>query len=221
MTGQPDFPAATCTDFPDETYYTWKNIPFARENSKTIFEPVGVSGESHALSGLNSECDILSGISDDYRDDLVRGASELLERFPDALPEYRSVVRNVMSQAEKPLSDQTPELVWPWDPLSPSVRTVLHECLGESVSPGFLAPFSDLLAVFPARGGEVIGDSIFSSMCRVLPLSSGSAEMLLTMRILQRPENCSAGRRKKRWRTCAAIRTVSSGRIPKDIEPET
>ena len=131
--------------------------------------------ENRILSTLTTECGILSGISDDYRDELARESATLLKRFPDAFPDYRSIVQVALDMAQKPVSDQTPEISWPWDPLSPSVRTVLHECLGETVGPAFTSPFSDVLTVFPARGGEVIGDSLFSRMCRVMPWSADSS----------------------------------------------
>ena len=109
--------------------------------------------------------------SDDYRDQLIQETRALIGRFPDAVSECRETASDIIANAMNPLPDQSPELTWPWDPKSPSVLTILTESLGESLAVSAVQPFSDLLALFPARGNEVIGDSIMASMCQ-LPLQS-------------------------------------------------
>ena len=175
LTGIGNFQSDRCTDIPDEVIYTWRDQPFAREHSRLIFESTCMPGEKEALLAMEEECRMLSGTSDDYRDALSREASSLLDRFPDASEHSADLVRRLISKAERPLSDHIPELVWPWNPLSPSVHTILTECLGESLGLSAAQPFSDLMTVFPARGADAIGDSYFGVMCSVLPYGSGSS----------------------------------------------
>ena len=160
----PECPPSACT-VDDEILYLYRDIPFARENAHTLLESIPLPAEDWILSLLNKECDLLSRSSDDYHDALVRELSLLLERYPDALPEARQVVLDLLDEAGKPVSDSDTELSWPWDPMSPSIMTILSESLGETLAAVSVQPFSDLLAFFPARGSEIIGDSLFSSMC--------------------------------------------------------
>lgn len=170
LTGQSSFPPF-CTPVSEDIVYFYKDIPFARENSKSLLESIPLPAENWILTLLDKECRTLSRSSDDYHDALVRELSLLLERYPDALPEAREIVFDLLDQAKAPVSETETELVWPWDPKSPSVLTILSESLGESLAVSAVQPFSDLLALFPARGNEVIGDSIMASMCQ-LPLQA-------------------------------------------------
>ena len=174
ITGKTCTPVS-CAGIPEQVVYMWRGIPFARENSMTILESAHAADEEHCLKMLSRECGIMADWSDDYRDQLIRETASMLGRFPDAIPECRETASEIIARAGKPLSDQSPELQWPWDPLSPSVRTVFRECLGDALGMQVIRPFSDKLAVFPARGGDIIGDSLFSGMCSVLPYSTGTA----------------------------------------------
>ena len=171
LTDLPDFPASVCP-VEEETLYTWRDVPIAREHSRLLLEAIAVPEEKGVLSMLREDSKLLFSASDDYRDTLVRELSQLLERRPDALPERRRAVLELMEEAGAPMESAFSELSWPWDPLSPSVRTILRECLGESLSQAVTQPFSDRLMVFPARGGELIGDTLLSQMCAVLPLAT-------------------------------------------------
>ena len=171
LTGRSNFPASTCLDLPDEVLYTWHGIPFAREHSSLLLECPDLPLEDHALNTLESECRLLFGSSDDFRDSLVKEIRQLLERCPDALEDRREQALSLLAEAEKPLPDQSPRLFWPWDPSSPSVLTLLRECLGDSMASAASRPFSDVLALAPARGRDIIGDSLFSSMCVLVPES--------------------------------------------------
>ena len=179
LSGCDHFPAAVCSGLREDVIYTWRGIPFARENSRLVLESPKCAGEDYTLNTLSSECGILSGISDDFRDNLLKGTRKLLDSFPGAVPECTELLLRLEKDAASAVPDESPELVWPWDPLSPSVRTVLDECLGRELGESAVRPFSDLLAVFPARGGEIIGDSLFGTMCRVMPYSSGNANEAL------------------------------------------
>ena len=173
LTGLEDFPASSCSDIPDDVLYLWRGIPFARENPRALLSPTRAPEEKYILSVLSSECATLTGISDDFRDALQAGIPELLSRFPDALEENRSKARKLLEEAVRPLPDRVPELVWPWDPLSPSVKTVLRECMDDTLADAAAQPFPDRLLLFPARGGEIIGDSMLSGMCSVFHESAG------------------------------------------------
>ena len=153
---------------PDDVVFYYRDVPFARENSRTLLDAVPLPAEKWTLSLLEKECAILSRASDDYHDALVGELGLLLARYPDALPEARYCASGLLEQAAKPVTDTETKLTWPWDPKSPSVLTILSESLGDRLSAAALQPFSDLLALFPARSREVIGDVIMSSMC-VLP----------------------------------------------------
>ena len=170
----PSFPPYT-DHLPDETVYLYRDIPFARENSRTLLESIPLPAEKWILNLLDQECRTLSRSSDDYHDVLVRELSLLLERYPDALPEARQVASDLLEKARAPVTDTETELTWPWDSHSPSVLTILSESLGNALAESAILPFSDLLAVFPARGNEVIGDSLMASMC-VLPPGNGSED---------------------------------------------
>ena len=169
ITGISGFSASSCTDIPEEVLYLYRDIPFAREDSSLLLDSPHAAGEDYTLKRLASECEILSDSSDDYRDALVTGLHHLLARFPDILPEIRESANTLLADAEKPVIRKEPSIEWPWDSKSPSLLTVLRECLGDTLPQYALDPFSDLLAVFPARGGDVIGDAMLSAMCTVLP----------------------------------------------------
>ena len=166
----------SCRGIPDDVVYLWRGIPFARENSSAILESAHSSDEEYCLKSLEKECSVMSDWSDDFRDQLIRETAAMLGRFPEALPESRKTASDIIDRSGAPLPDQSPELSWPWDAQSPSVITVFRECLGDTLSARLMNPFADKLAVFPARGGDIIGDSLFSNMCSVLPYESGSAE---------------------------------------------
>ena len=175
LTDKPSFPASS-GDVPDDIVFLYKDIPFARENPRTLLDRVPLPAEKWILSLLEKECDTLARSSDDYHDHLVRELSKLLERYPDAKPEARQIALDLLERASKPVTDTDTELTWPWDPMSPSVLTILSEALGEAVATSALRPFSDQLALFPARGNEVIGDSLMASMCVLAPASVPAPE---------------------------------------------
>ena len=167
ITGRRVFPAFT-GNVPDDIVYYYRDVPFARENSRTLLDAVPLPAERWTLNLLSQESKILSRASDDYHDALVGELGLLLARYPDALPEARQCASSLLEQASKPVTDTETTLTWPWDPKSPSVLTILSESLGAALSAYALQPFSDRLAIFPARSREIIGDVIMSSMC-VLP----------------------------------------------------
>jgi len=164
---QPGFPASPCS-VPDDIVFCYRDVPFARENPKTLLEGIPLPAEDYILNLLADECRTLSRASDDYHDALVRELGLLLDRYPDARQEARDAVLKLQEKAAQPIRDTVTELTWPWDPHSPSVLTILTESLGQNLAPFALQPFSNLLALFPARGGEIIGDSLLNSMC-ILP----------------------------------------------------
>ncbi len=167
LSGREHFPAAACV-VPDDILYTFRGTPFARESAQRLLESPCLPGESALLSSLNAECEILSHSSDDYHEALLAGLTELLSRYPDALPRFREEAEKLAEKAKEPVGEQVTELTWPWDTVSSSVLTILTECLGKDLGAAALHPFSDALVIFPARGGEVIGDALLSRMC-VLP----------------------------------------------------
>ncbi|MBR2661418.1 MAG: hypothetical protein IKE15_08460 [Clostridia bacterium] len=171
LVGRPSFPPFDGL-VPDDIIYLYRDVPFARENSKTLLESIPLPAENWILNLLDQECRTLSRASDDYHDALTRELSLLLDRYPDALPEARQVALDLLEKAGAPVPDTEAVLAWPWDIRSPSVFTILAEALGNTLATAAVQPFSDLLALFPARGSEVIGDSLMSSMCLLPPVSS-------------------------------------------------
>ena len=169
LSGKPDFPASACSDVPDEILYVYRGIPFAREDSRFLLDSPHSSGEDYTLSRLKAECTVLSESSDDFRDALLLNLQNLLAKYPEAQDDPISSAMDILSETEKPVEHREPVFTWPWDAKSPSLHTILRESLGEKLSLAALQPFSDLLAVFPARGGEVIGDTLFSSLCSIPP----------------------------------------------------
>ena len=174
LLGRTSFPPCSRLLSEDIVYF-YRDIPFARENSRTLLEAIPLPAEKWILNLLDQECMILSRSSDDYHDALVRELTLLLERYPDALPEARQSALDLLEKAGAPVSDVETELTWPWDPKSPSVLTILSESLGSELAAAAVQPFSDLLALFPARGNEVIGDSLMASMCQ-LPSAPASPD---------------------------------------------
>ena len=166
---RPSFPPYN-DRIPDDIIYLYRDIPFARENSRTLLESIPLPAENWILALLDQECSTLSHASDDYHDTLVRELSLLLERYPDALPDARQMAFSLLDKAREPVSDTETELIWPWDVHSPSVITILTESLGNELAASAVHPFSDRLALFPARGKEVIGDSLMASMCLLAPV---------------------------------------------------
>ncbi len=164
----PDFPASAC-EGPNDIVYLYRGVPFARENSRTLMEGIPLPAANWILNMLSADCRTLSDASDDYHDVLVRELSLLLERCPDALPEARETALALLEKAGQPISDSVTELAWPWDPSSPAICTILTESLGNTLATLAASPFSDILALFPARGSDVIGDSLMASMCLLPP----------------------------------------------------
>ena len=169
LAGRDSFPASSCTEIPEEVLWLYRGVPFAREDSRLLLASPLAAGEDFALSRLEAECSVLAESSDDFRDALVKNLRGVSERFPSALPDRLALAASLLKDSAQPVEGKEPVFVWPWDEKSPSVLTVLHESLGSALSAAALRPFSDCLTVFPARGLEVIGDSLFSSMCTVLP----------------------------------------------------
>ena len=172
---RPGFPASVC-DVPNDIVFCYRDVPFARENSSTLLQGIPLPAEDYILNLLSEECRTLARSSDDYHDALVRELSLLLERWPDARQDARQVVLDLLDKASRPVQDTVTELTWPWDPHSPSVLTIFTESLGDDLAPFALQPFSDRLALFPARGGEIIGDSLLSAMCVLPPAEYVPAE---------------------------------------------
>ena len=159
---------------PDDVVFCYRGIPFAREDGITLLQRIPLPAEEYILSLLSRECQVLSSASDDYHDALVRELSLLLERCPDAAPGARKIAMSLLDQASAPVSEEVTELLWPWDPVSPSVITLLSESLGASLAEPASVPFSERLVLFPARGGEVIGDALLNNMCRLTPKAAVS-----------------------------------------------
>ncbi|MBP5726427.1 MAG: hypothetical protein J6Y48_05065, partial [Clostridia bacterium] len=145
------FKPSACS-VPDDIVYLYRDVPFARENSRTLLDAIPLPAEDWILNLLAQESRTLSRASDDYHDNLVRELSLLLERYPDAHSEARQVAFDLLDKAGQPVTDTDTELTWPWDISSPSVNTILTESLGPQLAPAALKPFSDLLTLFPARG---------------------------------------------------------------------
>lgn len=205
LLGQSSFPPFG-GHVPDDIVFLYRDVPFARENAHTLLESIPLPAEKWILNLLDQECNMLSRTSDDYHDALARELSLLLNRYPEALPEARQVALDLLEKAGAPVPDTEAELNWPWDVRSPSVLTILTESLGETLAASAVSPFSDLLALFPARGSEVIGDSLMSSMCLLSPQSSGTEqenELALVSDAVLPP--LSAG-------LCAALCSLPEGR---------
>lgn len=175
LADRPAFDPAPCR-VPDDIIYLYRDVPFARENPRTLLDAIPLPAENWILRLLEQECRTLSRASDDYHDFLVRELGLLLDRYPDAQPEARDVALRLLEKAGEPVPDSDTELVWPWDLRSPSVLTILTESLGEALAAIAVQPFSDMLTLFPARGNEVIGDALMASMCVLPPLSASSEQ---------------------------------------------
>ena len=169
LSGTKGCPAYVCSDIPEECLYRYRGIPFARADSSALLVSSCAAGEDLILKRIDTECAILSEYSDDYRDALFRNVRELLDRYPDVLSEFREAAESIIAEAADPVGSREPVFEWPWDMKSPSMLTVLRECLGDNLPESALHPFSDCLAVFPARGMDVIGDSLLSAMCMLAP----------------------------------------------------
>ena len=166
LSGAEDFEAASC-ETREEVLHTFRGSPIARESAVRLLESAHLPEEGVLLSSLGAECDILLRSSDDYHEALSAGLEELLRRFPSADPDDTAVAQALLDDAREPLGDQATELTWPWDTVSASVSTILRECLGPELAETAIRPFSDRLALCPARGGDLIGDTLLSSLCRV------------------------------------------------------
>ena len=168
--------SASLCNVPDDIVYRYRDVPFARESSDMLLEGIPLPAENYILNLLSEESRILARSSDDYHDALVRELTLLLERYPDARQDARDIVLKLLDKASRPVQDTVTEFSWPWDPQSPSLLTILTESLGSELASCVLRPFSDRLALFPARGGEIIGDSLLSSMCVLPPVETPKAE---------------------------------------------
>ena len=167
LTGTDHFPSSECREIPEDILYLYRGIPFAREDSRLILSDPHAAGGEYALSRLDAECSVLSDASDDYRDALLKNLQKLVSRCPSSLPEVREIASSLLNDAARPVEKREPDFIWPWDEKSPSIRTVLHESLGNKIPEAAAHPFSDFLTVFPARGRDVIGDMMMSSMCMI------------------------------------------------------
>ena len=173
LAGKDAFEAAACQPR-EEVTYVFRETPLARENARTLLEGTHAPQEELYLDSLNTECDILLHSSDDYHEALAAGLQDLLKRCPTAEPEAVETAEKLLQEAQEPITDQVTELKWPWDTMSASVLTILTECLGKELAPAALNAFSRRLALFPARGGEILGDAMMSGLC-VLPREPAAA----------------------------------------------
>lgn len=163
----------------EDVLYAFRGTPVARENALLLLESTHAPEEARLLSSLDTECDILLHSSDDYHEALAEGLTRLLDRFPGADPDARKEAESLLEEARAPITERTTSLTWPWDTFSSSVLTILTECLGAELAPAALHAFSDRLALFPARGGEILGDVLLSGLCQVrheLPEAAEPAE---------------------------------------------
>ena len=176
LTGTEDFPASSCTDIPEDVLYLYRDVPFARDDSRLLLSSPHAAGEDYTLKHLEAECAVLSESSDDYRDALAENLRSLLEKKEDAIPEVREAAEALVLEVSSPVEKKEPTFVWPWDTQSPSIRTILTESVGAALSASAMNPFSDYLSLFPARGRDVIGDTLFSSMCSVMPAAKNQPE---------------------------------------------
>ena len=166
LSGVKNLQASTCS-VREDVLYTYRNIPFARESARSLLSPVHAAEEGYILGVLSAESAMLFPSSDDYRDALSAELRALIGRFPEADSGPLAAARALQAEAASPVRETVTELNWPWDPLSPSVRTLMAECLSASLTEAALEPFSDLMTLFPARAGDVLGDSLLSAMCVV------------------------------------------------------
>ena|GEM_PF-6049171 len=150
---------------PEDVLYAFRSTPIARESNINLLESTHIPEADTILSSLGTECDILDHSSDDYHDALAAGLTDLLNHYPGADPDAVAAAQSLLEEAHAPITDPTTELTWPWDTVSASVLTILTECLGADLASEALQPFSEKLAIFPARGGEIIGDRMLSSLC--------------------------------------------------------
>ena len=175
LLGCESFAPSSCS-VPDDIVFYYRDVPFAREDEITLLQRIPLPAEDYILSLLSRECETLSAASDDYRDALTRELGLLISRYPDADPEARDIAQRLLDQASVPVTEEITELRWPWDPKSPSVVTILSESLGSALAETAVRPFSDHLALFPARGGEIIGDALLNGMCSLMPKPAASRE---------------------------------------------
>ncbi len=164
LCGKDSFEAASCKVLEDAVY-VFRGTPLARENALRMLDGVQTPEEAHYLSSLDTECDILLHSSDDYHEALAAGLQEFLRRFPGAGPEAVGTAESLLKEAQEPVTERVTELIWPWDTFSSSVLTILTECLGKDLASAALHAFSDRLALFPARGGEILGDTLLNGLC--------------------------------------------------------
>ena len=156
--------------------YAWRGMIFARENPVTFLSSVPFPEEAFILKTLADECDTLEPFSDDYRDALVRNLLLLREKYPEADPDCLAVLDRLLKESGEPIREKVTKLSWPWDHLSPSVRTLFRECLGETLAESAVLPFSDRLTICPTRGGEILGDTLLSGCCSIAPLAPSAEQ---------------------------------------------
>ena len=164
LAGVESFESAAC-GIREEVTYAFRETLIARESASRLLVSPRLPEEKHLLSSLAAECEILLRSSDDYHEALAAGLQELMDRFPQADLVARETAGRLLEEAREPIRDVVTELAWPWDTASASVLTILTECLGPELASAALRPFSDCLTLFPARGGEIIGDTLLSRLC--------------------------------------------------------
>ncbi|MCR4877061.1 MAG: hypothetical protein K5922_07810 [Clostridiales bacterium] len=175
LSGTEAFEAAG-TSVREDNIYVFRGTPVSRENADCLLESTHAPEEQLYLASLNTECEILSHSSDDYHEALAAGLQDLLQRFPGADPEAVKTARELLKEAQEPVSERMTELNWPWDTMSASVLTILTECLGPELAAPALRAFSERLVLIPARGGEILGDVLLSQMCLLRNSASSEPE---------------------------------------------
>ena len=164
LCGQESFEPASC-EIREDILYAFRGTPLAREHARLLLEGTHAPEEDLCLASLDTECGILLHSSDDYHEALAASLRALMDRYPQADPDARETAESLLQEALAPISDQVTDLTWPWDTYSASVLTILTECLGPELAASALHAFSDKLALFPARGGEILGDVLLSGLC--------------------------------------------------------
>lgn len=160
----------------DEKLYLMNGHPFARESALCLLESPLCPDEELMLNSLKPDTERLFLSSDNYRDALRSGLTDLLKRYPNASERSLKIARDLLQTVSDPVEEEITELNYPWDPEDASVQTILAECVGNLTAGSLRDPFTDKMVLIPRQGGFLIGDTVLSLSCKLDPVPVAEGE---------------------------------------------
>lgn len=136
-------------------YYTYNDIPFAREDPIYILEPMNDPREQEALNGISMEASMLRNYSNQWNMEFGKSLMELSDTLSSRVGANRSIAEKVKQWGQKHLDvplnvNHTISLSYPLEGEPETLRALMHEFLGMETLDTIYDVFSDRLTIISA-----------------------------------------------------------------------